>query len=96
MAATQERDKMVSMRVAKGEWDLIDRAATIIGKSRTAFVLDAAKRQAEDVLKDRTRFAFAPDEWQNLLNQLDAPVSTVERQTISRLLAETPMWERDA
>ncbi len=94
MATILERDKMVSMRVPKSEWDLIDRAAVACGKTRTAFVLDAAKRQAEDVLKERTRFSFAADEWQALLAQLDAPVSPGERRKVAKLLTETPQWER--
>lgn len=91
-----ERDKMVSMRVPQSEWDLIDRAATASGKSRTAFVLDAAKRQAEDVLKERTQFSFTAEEWRDLNAQLDAPVSQVERRKVGKLLLGTPSWERDA
>jgi uncharacterized protein (DUF1778 family) len=93
---TKERDKMVSMRVPQAEWDLIDRAATASGKSRTAFVLDAAKRQAGDVLKEQTLFSFTADEWSELTAALDAPVSTAERRKVAKLLGETPLWERDA
>lgn len=85
---------MVSMRVPQAEWALIDRAATASGKSRTAFVLDAAKRQAEDVLKERTAFTFTADEWKELITALDAPVSASERTKVAKLLAEKPMWER--
>jgi hypothetical protein len=35
--------------------ELIDRAAKLAGKNRTDFVLDAARRAAEDTLLDRTR-----------------------------------------
>ncbi len=92
--STPERDKMVSMRVPQAEWDLIDRAATASGKTRTAFVLDAAKRQAEDTLKEQTAFTFASDEWADLVAALDAPVSRVERARIAKLLTERPQWER--
>lgn len=85
---------MVSMRAPQAEWDLIDRAATASGKSRTAFVLDAAKRQAEDVLKERTAFTFTADEWKDLVTALDAPVSASERTKVAKLLSEKPMWER--
>ena len=93
-ATTPERDKMVSMRMPQHEWDLIDRAAAAAGKSRTAFVLDAAKRDAEDTLKERTQFTFTADEWVELTAALDAPVSNAERKTVARLLAEKPMWDR--
>jgi uncharacterized protein (DUF1778 family) len=91
---TKERDKMVSMRVPKSEWELIDRAAAACGKTRTSFVLDAAKRQAEDVLKDRTQFSFSAAEWKTLTAMLDAPVSASERKKVTRLLAEKPLWEK--
>jgi len=89
-----ERDKMVSMRATSAEWNLIDRAAAAAGKSRTTFVLEAAKRQAEDSLKDRTAFTFAAKDWHGLAAVLDAPVSKAERAKVARLLAETPAWER--
>jgi uncharacterized protein (DUF1778 family) len=95
-ATTKERDKMVSMRVPQSEWDLIDRAAAASGKSRTAFVLDAAKREAEEILKEQTRFAFTADEWTALTAALDAQVSTAERRKVALLLGELPLWERDA
>ena len=93
-STTQERDKMVSMRVPQAEWDLIDRAATACGKSRTAFVLDAAKQQAADVLKDRTSLTFNDEDWRGLVATLDAPVRARERKKIAQLLGETPLWER--
>ena len=91
---TLERNKMVSMRVPQAEWELIDRAATACGKSRTAFVLDAAKRQAEDVLKERTSFTFNAAEWDDLVSILDAPVKAAERKKVARLLSGNPAWER--
>jgi uncharacterized protein (DUF1778 family) len=93
-STVQERDKMVSMRVPQAEWDMIDRAATATGKSRTAFVLDAARRQAEDVLKERTAFTFTADEWTGLTKALDAPVRASERKRVARLLGDKPMWAR--
>lgn len=93
-SGTKQRDKMVSMRVPQAEWDLIDRAATASGKSRTAFVLDAAMKEAEDVLKERTRFSFNSDEWRSLINRLDAPVSAGERRKVAALIGEKPMWEK--
>ena len=92
-AATPERDKMVSLRAPTPEWDLIDRAAAA-GKSRTAFVLDAAKRQAEDTLKERATVAFTAEEWRGLAKLLDAPVSASEQKKVARLLAERPAWEQ--
>lgn len=91
---TTDRDKLISMRVPHTECNLIDRAASAAGKTRTAFVLDAARREAEDILKDRTQFHFSAPDWNRLIEVLDAPVSSTERRRVSRLLAESPMWDR--
>ena len=95
-ASQIERDKSVSMRAPQAEWAVIDRAAAAVGKTRTAFVLDAAKREAEDVLKERTNFVFSQAGWAELMETLDAPISSDERERVARLLARTPRWERGA
>ena len=93
---TNERDKLVSMRAPKAEWILIDQAAAIAGKTRTAFVLDAAKREAEDVLKDRTHFTFEGTAWDAFAAALDAPIDPAERERVARLMSGRPLWERHA
>ena len=92
MPIDKTRDKMVSLRAPTAEWDLIDRAAAAAGKSRTAFVLEAARRQAEDTLKERTAVTFTPEAWRELTAALNAPVSAAEREKVARLLAEPPAW----
>jgi uncharacterized protein (DUF1778 family) len=52
---------------------LIDRAAQLAGKNRTDFVLDAARRAAEDALLDRTVFSVSPGAYRQFLARLDAP-----------------------
>jgi uncharacterized protein (DUF1778 family) len=43
----------LKLRIRPEERSLIDRAAKTLGKNRTDFVLDAARRAAEDALLDR-------------------------------------------
>ena len=50
----------LNLRIKPEERGLIDRAAKTLGKTRTDFVLDAARRAAEDTLLDRTGFAVSP------------------------------------
>ena len=91
---TNERDKLVSMRAPKAEWSMIDQAAATLGKTRTAFVMDAAKRQAKDVLKDRTQFAFKGAAWAAFANALDAPINPAERKRVAKLMSGRPLWDR--
>ena len=51
---------------------LIDRAAQLAGKNRTDFVLEAARRAAEDALLDRTVFSVSPKAYAEFLKRLDA------------------------
>lgn len=44
----------ISIRAKAGQRDLTDQAADRLGRSRSDFMLEAACRQAEDVLLDQT------------------------------------------
>jgi len=46
----------LNLRIKPGDRSLIDRAAEGVGKTRTDFVLDAARRAAEEALLDRVFF----------------------------------------
>jgi len=49
------------------------------GKNRTDFVLDAARRAAEDALLDRTVLTVSPKAYAEFLARLDAPPQPNER-----------------
>ena len=51
---TAPRRDTLNLRIKPADRGLIDRAATLTGKTRTDFVLEAARRAAEDALLDRT------------------------------------------
>ncbi len=52
---------------------VIDRAASIRGKSRTDFMIDAAYRAAEDALLDQTLVRVDEDSYRHYLSLLDQP-----------------------
>ena len=81
----------ISIRAKAGQRDLIDQAADRLGRSRSDFMLEAACRQAEDVLLDQTYFrldgsSFAA--FQTMLDQAPAPTDRLRRT----LNARSP-WE---
>lgn len=51
-----EKDAAINMRVESSKRNLIDMAAKILGRDRTSFILDAACREAEDVILDKRMF----------------------------------------
>jgi uncharacterized protein (DUF1778 family) len=81
----------LNLRVKTEVRELIDRAAKLAGKNRTDFVLDAARRAAEDTLLDHTVFTFTPKEYRQFLARLDAPPKPNKRLLKSM---QTPApWE---
>ena len=70
--ATTRREAL-NIRIQPAVRELIDRAAQLAGKKRTDFVLDAARRAAEDTLLDRTVFTVSPAAYRQFLAKLDAP-----------------------
>ena len=77
----------LNLRIKPEERGLIDRAAKTLGKTRTDFVLDAARRAAEDALLDRTVLTISPKAYAEFLARLDASPQPNERlqQTIKTL-----------
>jgi len=50
----------LNMRIKPATRNLIDRAAELLGKTRTDFMLEASERRAEEVLLDRSYSRSAP------------------------------------
>ena len=67
------RREALNIRIKPKVRELIDRAAELAGKNRTDFVLDAARRAAEDTLLDRTVLTVSSKAYRQFLARLDAP-----------------------
>lgn len=65
--------RAVNLRVREDIRDLIDRAAQTLGKSRSEFMIDAARRAAEEALLDQTLVRVDRRTWDHFLNVLDQP-----------------------
>jgi len=82
----------LNLRIKPELRGLIDRAAQLEGKNRTDFVLNAARRAAEDSLMDRTIFAVNPKAYKQFLLRLDAPARPNAR--LRRSLRAAAPWEK--
>jgi uncharacterized protein (DUF1778 family) len=89
---TPPRDSL-NLRIKPELRGLIDRAAQLAGKNRTDFVLDAARRAAEDALLDRTVFSVSPKAYAEFLKRLDAPPQPNDR--LRRTMQAAPPWSRE-
>ena len=85
------RDSL-NLRIKPELRGLIDRAAELTGKNRTDFVLEAARRAAEDALLDRTVFTVSPKAYAEFLARLDAPPQPNER--LRRTMRTKVPWDR--
>lgn len=86
------RDVSINLRASRQQRSLIDRAAEAVGKSRSDFMLEAARREAEAVLLDRRYFALDAEAFNAFLERLDAPPKADAR--LRRLLREKAPWDR--
>ena len=81
----------LNLRIKPEERGLIDRAAKTLGKTRTDFVLDAARRAAEDALLDRTVLTVSPKAYAEFLARLDASPQPNER--LRKTMKTSAPWE---
>lgn len=75
---TAIRDTL-NMRIKPEDRSLFDWAAKAQGKTRTEFILEAARRAAEDALLDRSLVRADPDAYAAFLDRLDKPLEPSDR-----------------
>ena len=92
MTSTTPRNTL-NLRMKPEDRDLIDMAAKLQGKNRTDFILEAARKAAEETLLDRTIFSVSPEAYAEFLAILDAPSQPNERL---RKTMQTPApWDKE-
>lgn len=84
--------RSVSLRIDVDTRQLIDRAAAVLGKTRTEFMVESARVQAVDVLLDQRLFRLAPDHFDAFVQALDSPPEPSPK--LKALLDRTPLWKQ--
>ena len=82
----------LNLRIPAAERGLIDRAAKSSGKTRTDFILGAARRAAEEELLDRSLFVVSPEAYTKFLTMLDAPPKP--NDALRRTMQAVPPWSK--
>ena len=85
------RDSL-NLRIKPTERSLIDRAAELTGKTRTDFVLDAARRAAVEALTERTLFDVDAETFARFKAALDAPPKPNKK--LIRTMQTPAPWDR--
>jgi uncharacterized protein (DUF1778 family) len=92
--ATLRKDHPLSMRIPEADIAIIDRAASLRGRSRTEFVRDAAVRTAEAVIMENTIIRMSPAGFEAFVEMLDRPAQTVPEMV--ELLRRPAPWDIEA
>lgn len=92
MAQTHRKDSPINLRALPDQKKLIDMAASLSHKSRSDFMLEAACREAENVLLDQRLFLLDAEAYQSLVDALDAPVD--ENLALKALIKSKSPWEK--
>ena len=87
------RDAAINLRALPEQRDLIDRAAQLVGKNRSDFMLEAACDKAQGVLLDQVYFNLDADKFQQFIDLLDAPPA--HNLGLERLMALKTPWAKE-
>ncbi len=87
------RDAPINLRARAEQRDLIDHAASLLGKNRSDFMLEAACERARTVVLDQVFFSLDAENFKQFVELLDAPPSA--NPGLERLLAVRAPWRAD-
>jgi uncharacterized protein (DUF1778 family) len=89
-AAPKNKDAL-SLRIDQTTRGLIDKAAEILGQTRTEFMLTSARERATEVVLNQTLFRLSGADWAAFTEALDnAPPANAE---LKALLARKAPWD---
>jgi uncharacterized protein (DUF1778 family) len=98
MAQTQRGDaarrRLINIRVSPADRNVIDRAAKLAGKTRSEFMLEAARRAAQETLLDTTLLLMDAADFDRFKALLDAPPEANPR--LQELMRKPAPWDHDS
>ena len=88
------RDAAINLRALPAQRELIDHAASLLGKNRSDFMLEAACERARAVLLDQVFFSLNTEQFKQFTALLDAPPAS--NPGLERLMAIKAPWNTGA
>ena len=82
----------INLRIEANTRQIIDDAAAVMGKTRTEFMIESARRQAIDVLLDQRLFVLESDRYDAFVQALDNPPAPGPK--LRALLRRVPAWRK--
>ena len=90
IAQSNTRTAPINLRALPEQRLLIDKAAKLLGKKRSEFILEASCQTAEDVLLDQRLFLLNQVDYDEFEALLNAPVK--DNSALKKLMAKEPPW----
>lgn len=81
----------INLRIETQTRQLIDEAAAVLGKTRTEFMIESARKEAIDVLLDQRLFTLDAEQYDAFVHALDNPPPPGPK--LRALLRRTPAWK---
>ncbi|PBC08505.1 DUF1778 domain-containing protein [Mesorhizobium sp. WSM3859] len=86
------KDDIIQIRASAGTKAILNRAASLRGQKLSEFMLDSARKQAEETILDQRAFFLGTDAHERFLDLLDAPNKPSEE--LRSRMTRRPAWER--
>ena len=91
-SSAAETKGSINLRIEANTRQLIDDAAAVLGKTRTEFMVESARRQAIDVLLDQRLFVLDCERYDTFMHALDNPPAPGSK--LRSLLRRVPAWQK--
>ena len=88
---TASRGETINLRASAEQKALIDRAAASLGKSRTEFMLESARKEAVNTLLDHRMFLLDDAAYEKFTACLNAPARPTK--ALKTLLSTPAPWD---
>jgi uncharacterized protein (DUF1778 family) len=85
------KDDVIQIRASAETKAILSRAAALRGQKLSEFMLDSARRQAENALLDQRNFFLEPEAYDAFLALLDAPARPDAR--LVELMSRKAPWD---
>ncbi len=89
--ALKQKDDRIDLRVKKTQKNYLVYAATLRDMKLSAFVLDCAMREAEEIVNQNVHFALPEKQWKAFCEALDRPAKEIPQ--LKKLFAKPSIFD---
>lgn len=86
------KNDVIQIRASASMKAILTRAASLRGQKLSEFMLDSARREAEDAILDKRTFFLDAEQHEQFLATLDS--SPAPSEQLKKLMQRKPSWER--